>query len=534
MSIIEELKKHTEENKELEEISLSDEEYEKLCEETLKKYVPDSIVSAKIIGEWQDKVVVDVGLKSEGYIPKEEFSEADISIGKEVEVYIEGYENEGGIVSLSKKKADRIRLWEKVLTTLKDGDVVEGKIIRKVKGGAIMDIGVPVFIPTSQLDNKRIEEVMDYIGMWTKAVVLKIDHSKMNIVVSRKKYILIEKEIKKKKVLENLKIGDVVECVVKNLVDFGAIVEIEEALPGLIRTSDLSWNIRIKPQEVVRLNESIKAKILNIDYEKERVFLGIKQLTSDPWENIEEKFWVGQIVKAIVKSVVPYGLYCVIDSIYNAFIPLSEFPTDRKMINPHDFFKVGDQIEASVLKITKEKREILLSLKQMLFDPWKDVEKKYPIGTVLQAVVKKITSYGAFVTIEQGIDALLHISDISWKKIKHPQKILRENETIEVVVLSLDIANKKIAVGMKQLKPNPWEAIAKKYKEGDIVQGKIIRFFKGNPLVEFEEIECFLTGLKNKQNAPSINLTIGDYIEGAIEKIDTLNKEIYIKFLKKI
>lgn len=513
--------------------NITDEEYEKLCEETLKKYVPDSIVSAKIVGEWQDKIVVDVGLKSEGYIPKEEFHEPDVSVGKEVEVYIESYENEGGVVSLSKKKADRIRLWEKVLNNLRENDVVEGKIVRKVKGGAIMDIGVPVFIPTSHLDTKRIEEVMDYIGTWTKAIVLKIDHEKMNIIVSRKKYILVEKEVKKKKLLENLKVDDVVDCTVKNIADFGAIVEIDDALPGLIRTSDLSWSIRVKPQEVVKLNEKIKAKVLNIDYEKERVFLGVKQLTQDPWEDIDNKFQVGQSVKVSVRSVVPYGVYGVVDNIYSAFIPLSELPSDKKITNPHEFAKVGDEMDASIIRINKEKRELVLSLKHISFDPWKEAAKKYAIGTVLKASVKKITTFGAFVTLEPGIDALLHISDISWKKIKHPQEVLRENEIIEVIVLSVDLDNRKIAVGMKQLKPNPWETVAKKYKEGDIVVCKIVRFFKGSPIAEFEELECALIGTKEK-GAPTINLAIDDQVEGVLEKISVLNKEIVIKFLKKL
>lgn len=519
--------------KEQETYTLSDDEYERLCDETLKKYVPDSIVPAKIVGEWQDKIVVDVGLKSEGYIPKEEFNEPDISVGKEVEVYIEGYENEGGVVSLSKKKADRIRLWEKVLSTLKENDVVEGRIVRKVKGGAIMDIGVPVFIPTSQLDTKRIEEVMDYVGTWTKAIVLKIDHEKMNIIVSRKKYIMIEKEMKKKKLLETLKVNDVVECTVKSIADFGAFVEIEDALPGLIRTTDLSWNIRVKPQEVVKLHEKVKAMILNIDYEKERVFLSIKHLTPDPWEDIESKFQIGQSVKAGVRSVVPYGAYCVVDAIYNAFIPLAEFPTDKKGINPHEFFKVGDEVTAAIIKINKEKRELVLSLKHTSSDPWKEVEKKYAIGTVIKAPVKKVTSFGAFVSLEPGIDALLHISDISWKRIKHPQEVLKENEIVEVVVLSLDIENKKIAVGMKQLKPNPWEIVAQKYKEGDIVTGRIVRFFKGNPIVEFEELDCALTGTKEKGVA-TVNLAIDDTVEGVIEKINIVNKEIVIKFLRKL
>jgi small subunit ribosomal protein S1 len=512
---------------------ISDAEYEKVCEETLKKYIPDTIVKAKIVGEFEDKVVVDVGLKSEGYIPKEEFAEATIEPGQEVEVYIEGYENEGGVVSLSKKKADRIRLWEKVLSTLKEGDEVEGKIVRKVKGGAILDIGVPVFIPTSQLDTKRVEEVMDYVGMWTKAIVLKIDHERMNIIVSRKKYILTEKELKKKKLLETLKVGDIVEATVKNIADFGVIVEIDDALPGLVRASDLSWNVRIKPQEVVKLNENIKAQVLHIDYEKERLFLGIKQLTKDPWEDVEGKFSIGQIVKADVRSVVPYGAYCVVESVYNAFIPVAEFSSERKTINPHEFLKVGDNVQACIIRISKEKRELVLSLKQVATDPWREIEKKYPIGTVLKAPVKKITTFGAFLAIEPGLDALLHISDISWKKIKHPQEVLKENEIVEVVVLSLDITNKRISVGMKQLKPNPWESLAKKYKEGDSVTAKVVRFFKGNPIVELEEVESSLTGVKVK-GKESANLGIGDMVEGILEKIDPVNKEISIKFVKKL
>lgn len=434
------------------------------------------ILKGRIVEITKDFVVVDVGLKSEGLVPVSEFAKPDeLALDNEIEVFLDQTEGSDGQIVLSKEKARRQRQWEYILNHCKEGSIINGKVIRKVKGGLMVDIGMEAFLPGSQIDNKRIKNLDEFIGNYYDFKILKINIERKNIVVSRRE-ILEEKRISKKaELLENIQIGDLRKGVVKNITDFGVFLDLD-GIDGLLHITDMTWK-RIKhPTEMIELGQELEVMILGIDKEKGRVALGLKQKEENPWIEVEQRFPPGTHVKGKIVNLVSYGAFIEIEDGIEGLIHVSEMSWTKNITDPTEVVNIGDEVEAIVLSIQKEDGKISLGMKQLERNPWEDVEEKYPEGTSVTAEIRNLTNYGAFAELEPGIEGLIHISDLSWiKKISHPSEVLKKGDKIEAVILSVDKESKKITLGVKQLTSDPWKEIEKNITVGSLVNGVVTR-----------------------------------------------------------
>jgi small subunit ribosomal protein S1 len=468
---------------------MADGDMDSLLADSMQDLTTGNILDAKIIGFAGDDVVVDLGLKSEGLIPKDEFNDlSEVRPGDTVKVLLESLEGDGGLVQISKRKADRIINWQRLLETTKEGDVVEGRVMRKIKGGLLVDIGVPAFLPASQVDIRRPHDIADYIGRDIRAEILKIDEERRNIVVSRRKLIETERETAKTRLLGTLTEGDIVTGTVKNIADFGAFVDLG-GIDGLLHITDMSWGRVNHPSEIVRINDKIEVKVLNIDHEREKIALGLKQKEASPWEEIEAKYPVGARVKGEVVNIVSYGAFVRLEDGIEGLVHISEMSWTRRINHPSELVKPGDEVEVVVLDINKDKQEISLGMKQTEVNPWELVAEKYPVGTMIEGAVRNLANYGAFVEIEPGIDGLLHVSDLSWtKKVAHPNEMLKKGDKIQCVILEVDQERQRISLGHKQLHEDPWnEAIPGAYQPGMVVRGKVTKITNFGVFVELED-----------------------------------------------
>ena len=467
---------------------LTDTEMESLIGQSVKDLTQGKLIKGKVIGVAGDDIVIDVGLKSEGLIPKEEFSDSPVKPGDEVDVLLESIEGEGGLVQLSKRKADRIIAWQRIIDTTKEEDVVEGTVMRKIKGGLLVDIGVPVFLPASQVDIRRPSDIGEYVGRRIRAQILKIDEERRNIVISRRKLVEDERAAAKKRLLDAVNEGDIVQGTVKNIADFGAFVDLG-GIDGLLHITDMSWGRVNHPSEIVRIDEKIEVKILNIDYEKEKIALGLKQREASPWEEIEAKYPVGSRVHGEVTSIMSYGAFIRLEDGIEGLVHISEMSWTRRVNHPSEMLTAGDEVDVVVLEIDQNKQEISLGMKQTEVNPWELVSEKYPPGTVIEGAVRNLANYGAFVEIEPGIDGLLHVSDMSWtKKVTHPNELLKKGEEVKCVVLEVDQDKQRISLGVKQLTEDPWlEAIPGAYQPGMVVRGKVTKITNFGVFVELED-----------------------------------------------
>jgi small subunit ribosomal protein S1 len=460
-----------------------------LLAEQIGDFKQGSILKGKIIGHAGDDFLVEVGLKSEGVLARGEFDHPeDVEIGDTVEVLLEDFEDDGGQVAISKRKADRIRGWERIITDNHEGDTVEGKVMRKIKGGLLVDIGVPVFLPASQVDIRRPGDIGEYIGQTIKAQILKIDQDRRNIVISRRKLIEEQRAEARKRLLDTLKEGDLVKGTVKNIADFGAFVDLG-GIDGLLHITDMSWGRVNHPSEVVKIDQQIEVKVLNIDREKEKIALGLKQKETSPWEDIEKKYPPNTRVKGVVTNIMSYGAFVKLEEGVEGLVHISEMSWTKRINHPSEVVSVGEEVEVVVLDVNKDKQEISLGMKQTEVNPWELVAEKYPPGTVVEGKVRNLASYGAFVEIEPGIDGLLHVSDISWtKKLTHPNEVLKKGDQINCVVLEVDQEKQRVALGLKQMTEDPWKtAIPAHYQPGMIVQGKVTKITNFGVFVELEE-----------------------------------------------
>ncbi|MFZ4467042.1 MAG: 30S ribosomal protein S1 [Phycisphaerales bacterium] len=490
-----------------------------------------SILKGRVVGMSGDFVIVDVGLKSEGQVDKAEFEDTGVAIGDEVEVLLEQMEDAEGAVVLSKRKADRIRGWEQILVTRKEGDVVEGKVVRKIKGGLLVDIGVPVFLPASQVDVRRPGDIGDYVGRNVRASILKIDEERKNIVISRRKLIEEEREAAKSKLLGAVKEGDIVRGTVTNIADFGAFIDLG-GLDGLLHITDMSWGRVNHPSEVVKIGDEVEVKILNIDREREKIALGLKQKETSPWEEIEKKYPVNSRVKGKVVSLMSYGAFVALEEGIEGLVHVSEMSWTRRVNHPSELVEVGQEVDVVVLEINKDKLEISLGMKQTEVNPWELVAEKYPRGSVIEGKVRNLSNYGAFVEIEPGIDGLLHVSDISWtKKVAHPNELYKKGDVVKCVILEVDQEKQRIGLGVKQLTEDPWhEAIPSAYRPGMIVKGKITKIANFGVFVELED---GLEGLLHiselsdqKVENPQDVVKPGQEVEVKILRVDTDDRKI--------
>ncbi len=492
---------------------------------------PGSILTGRIVEITKDHVVVDVGLKSEGLVPIEEFSDpAELALGSEIEVLLDAAEDENGQIVLSREKAERQRKWEYIIEHCEEGSIVKGKVIRKVKGGLMVDIGVEAFLPGSQVDNKRIKNLDDYVNKTFEFKILKINIDRKNVVVSRREILEAERISKKAELLEMIQIGDVRNGSVKNITDFGVFLDMD-GIDGLLHITDMTWKRIRHPSEMVEIGQDLEVMILSIDREKGRVALGLKQKETNPWEEIEKKYPIGTRVAGKIVNLLPYGAFIEIEPGIEGLIHVSEMSWVKNVTDPSEVVKPGDEVEAVVLAVQKEEGKISLGIKQTEHNPWDDVDNKYPVDTEVEAEVKSLTNYGAFVELEPGVEGLIHISDLSWiKKVSHPSEVLEKGDKLKAVVLSVDKESKKITLGMKQLTPNPWESIEKNLQIGTVVKGVVTKLTAFGAFVELEngvEGLIHVTELSGQAFTKVEDIvSVGSEVVAKVIKIDPEHKKI--------
>src|SRR5687768_2174344 len=500
--------------------------------EQVQDFVPGAIIKGTITARNGDDFIVELGLKSEGILERGEFDDPDnVTIGDVVHVYLDEVEGDTGLVRISKRKADRIINWEKIMTSKKEGDPVSGKVTKKIKGGLLVDIGVPVFLPASQVDIRRPGEISDWIGRAIDAVILKIDEERRNIVISRRKLIEQQREELKKKTLESIQEGTIIKGTVKNIADFGAFIDLG-GIDGLLHITDMSWGRINHPSEILKIDQEIEVKVLQIDKDKEKIALGLKQKDASPWENIETKYAIGSVHEAEVVNIMSYGAFCKLEEGVEGLVHISEMSWTKRINHPSEVVTQGQKAQVKVLDINKDKQEISLGMKQVEENPWERVAEKYPPKSVIEGKVRNIANYGAFVEIEEGIDGLLHVSDLSWtKKIGHPSEILKKSEDIEAVVLSVDQDKQRIALGLKQMQEDPWvSVIPQNYRPGMVVHGTVTKIANFGVFVE---LEPGLEGLLHiseisdqKIEKPEEALKVGQDLEVKILRVDSDERKI--------
>ena len=512
------------------------EQENEFLEQALQKKVdsrlPGTILKGTIVSQIGNDVIVEVGLKSEGIVDASEFDSPDeIVSGKEIEVLLEDTDSESGLVVLNKRKADVIKGWETILETKTEGDVVRGKVIRRIKGGLLVDIGVPVFLPASQVDIRKPGDISRFIGKEVDCKILKIDVEGRNIVISRRKLIEEERHSSKEKILSEIEVGQRRKGIVKNIADFGVFVDLG-GLDGLLHISDLSWGRISHPSEVVDLDQEIECVVVGVDKEHEKISLGLKQKTSSPWEDVEHRYPVGAKVKGTVVNVMNYGVFVRLEDGIEGLVHISEMSWTRRLTHPGEMVNLGDEIEVIVLNVDKERQEISLGLKQTQTNPWAIASQKYPVGAIVTAQVRSMTNFGAFVEIEPGIDGMIHISDLSWtRKHSHPAEALQKGQDVKCIVLEVNEEKRRISLGIKQMTEDPWiRAIPEKYIPGHIIKGKVAKITNFGAFVELEkDLEGLLHISEladHKVDKPQDVVKVGDEIEVKILKVDTDARKI--------
>jgi small subunit ribosomal protein S1 len=514
------------------------EEYEamlEMYEDTLSEIAEGEIVTARVLRVTDKSVILDVGFKSEGSINRDEFKDPDsLQVGEEVEVYLENLEDEDGVVVLSKKKADFLRVWEKIKEAYEAGSPVPGMLTRKIKGGVTVDImGVDAFLPGSQIALRRVPNIEELLGETYDFKIIKLNKRRRNIVVSRRVLLEADREVKRENLKKELEVGQVRKGVVKNITDFGAFIDLG-GMDGLLHITDMSWGRVGHPTEVVKIGEELDVKVLDIDWERERLSLGLKQLQPYPWKDVEAKYPVGSRVRGKVVSITNYGAFIELEKGVEGLVHISEMSWTRNVRHPSKIVSLGEEVEAVVLKVDPNEEKISLGMKQIEEDPWHALPLKYPVGTRLSGKVRNLTSFGAFVEIEPGIDGLVHISDMSWtKRIQHPSEVVKKGDDVDVVILGVDAENKRISLGLKQTHDDPWSELSEGYPIGTEIDGSITRLQDKGVAVDIgNEMEGFVplsqigvTGLQN----PADVFAEGDALEMRVTEVDPDNRRIVLE-----
>jgi small subunit ribosomal protein S1 len=518
-------------------------EMEKLYAETFHSIEEGAILSGRILAIKPDGVIVDIGYKSEGFIRIEEFTEEELDTlapGVPIEVYVENISNSEGVVRLSKERASKIKIWEVLEKAVQDGSLVEGTIIEKTKGGLTIDIGgVKAFLPGSQIDIKITRDLDNLIGERMKCKVLKINNKRSNVIVSRRAVLEEEKFRKKGETIGNLREGAVLEGTVKNITDYGVFVDLG-GIDGLLHISDISWGRINHPSEFFVMGDKIQVIVLKYDETNERITLGYKQKHPDPWLDVLEKYPVGQRVKGKVVSITDYGAFVELQAGLEGLVHISEMDWAPRLRHPSKYLSIGETVDAIVLKVDKEERKLSLSIKQTKQSPWQIISERYSVGQKISGKVKSLTDFGAFVGLPEGVDGLIHISDLSWTKhIKHPSEVLKKGQKIEAVILALDPEREKMALGLKQLDPDPWvETIPAQFKLGNEVGGKVLRLTDFGIFVELEGgVEGLIYSSEIVQPlGESEPIKVEDSITARIIKIDLDERKIGLsmKNLKRV
>jgi small subunit ribosomal protein S1 len=500
----------------------------------------NKIVEGTIVKVDDEVVLVDIGFKSEGNIFRHEWDphEPQPEVGQKIQVLIEDLEDElgstddpQGLISISKRKADHIIHWRRVIQEVEEGKIVTGTAIRKIKGGLLVDIGVHVFLPASQVDIRRPNDIADYIGRVVQCEVLKIDEQRRNIVVSRRSLIEKERQFAQQKLLKELEVGQIRKGIVKNIADFGAFVDLG-GIDGLLHITDMSHTRIQRPSEMVSIDQEVEVQVLNIDRERVKIALGMKQMLPNPWDNVETKYPVGSIQKGEVVNVMSYGAFVKLEPGIEGLVHISEMSWVKRVNHPNELVQIGDMIDVCVLGIDRKGEQMSLGMKQTLANPWDNVEERYPLEMLVKGRVRNLTNYGAFIELEEGIDGLLHVSDMSWtRKISHPNEMLEKGQEVECRILAVDTNRRRIALGLKQMGTDPWETdIPSNYQPGQKVKGKVTKITNFGVFVGLED---GLEGLlhiselsDDKVENPEQVVKVGEEIEVKILRVDTDERKI--------
>ena len=510
------------------------EQHLKMYEPTLRDIQEGEIVKGRVMGVTREDVIVDVGFKSEGIIPVAEFTEPiNIKVGDEIEVYLDAIEDQDGQLVLSKQKADFVRVWDRVKDAHDKGELMDGRILRRIKGGMVVDMmGVDAFLPGSQIALRQVPDFDALLGQIMQFKVIKLNKARRNIVVSRRSVLEEERLRQKEKLLKEIEPGQVREGVVKNITDFGVFIDLG-GVDGLLHITDMSWGRISHPSELVALGDKINVKIIDFDKNTGRISLGMKQLTPYPWENIQERYPVGKKIKGKVVSLTDYGAFVELERGVEGLIHVSEMSWTQHIKHPSRLMAIGDTVEAVVLSVDKENEKISLGIKQLEPDPWANIEQKYKSGTRVTGRIRNLTAFGAFVEIEEGIDGLVHISDMSWtKRIQHPSEVMKKGDKIEVMVMNVDRENRRISLGYKQVKGDPWPELSRKYAVSNETTGKILRLLDRGVIVDLgDEVEGFVPTFhlgKPEISKPADAFSEGDELPLKVIEFDHPGKKIVL------
>jgi len=507
--------------------------FKELYEQSLQSVQMGGVLTGKVVQINADTVMVDVGWKTEGYIPARELRDDQgnitINVGDEIEVLVDRRDQDGNLV-LSRDKAAKIKIWDDVKLACEQNTPVEGTVIERVKGGLSVDIGIPAFLPGSQVDIRPVRDLDRYVGQSFLFNVLKYDRKRNNVVLSRRTILEKEREAEKLDTLQNIEEGKIVEGVIKNITDYGLFIDLG-GIDGLLHVTDISWGRITRPSDHFSKGEKIRVKVLSFDREKERVALGLKQLALNPWETIKDKYPINSVVEGRVVNLTDYGVFVELETGVEGLIHVSEMFWTREIKHPSKVLSIGQLVKVMILDINIETKRISLGLKQTTANPWETLKIKYPEGSVIKGIIRNITNFGIFVGVEEGIDGLIHMSDISWKqRVKHPSEMFKKGQEIEVMVLNIDVEHEKFSLGLKQIEKNPWEELSVRYPAGSIVSGKVTNITDFGIFVEIEEgIEglVHISELSSRRVKSSSELfAVGDSVSAVVKNVDPKSRKI--------
>ncbi|MBI2179675.1 MAG: 30S ribosomal protein S1 [Deltaproteobacteria bacterium] len=518
-------------------------EFETMFEESLRTVKPGGVVKGRVVGITSTHVLIDVGYKSEGQTPIQEFTDhqgnLQVKVGDEVDVYFDSSESENGGIVLSRQRAENIKVWEDIEKSFNEGTGIEGRIIGKIKGGFKVDVGVMGFLPGSHVDIRPSRNLDKFIGTTDRFVVLKFNRARGNVVLSRRALLEKERDGLKQDILKILEEGVILEGMVKNITGYGAFVDLG-GIDGILHISDMSWGRISHPSEVVHVGDKLQVVVLKFDAEKERISLGMKQLTPDPWNTVAAKYPAGSRVQGKVISIMDYGAFVELESGIEGLIHISEMSWSRKIAHPSKILQVGQQVEVVVLNVDPGHRRISLGLKQVMANPWEAAKEKYPVGSIIKGPVRNITDFGIFIGIEEGIDGLAHVSDLHWtKKIKHPSELFKKGDIVEARVLGINVENERFSLGIKQMTTDPWKIIAERYPVGSKIKGQVTSVPDFGVFVRIEEgVEglVHVSQLSTERvDKPSSLYKVGDDIEAEVINLDPNERKIglSVKALRK-
>ncbi|OGV72271.1 MAG: 30S ribosomal protein S1 [Lentisphaerae bacterium RIFOXYB12_FULL_65_16] len=502
-----------------------------LGDDKARSFAEGSIIQGRVVEKRDNGVLLDIGYKAEGVVSREEFSDWNsILVGQTIDVYLDLVEDEDHMPLMSVRKAELQKSWNRIVQNHSEGGVIAGIIKHRVKGGLIVDVGVDAFLPGSQVDIGPVRNLEDYLGKKEDFKILKIDVERRNIVLSRRELLEQARAKQRAALLAELKPQEIRRGVVKNVTDFGAFVDLN-GMDGLLHITDMSWGRISHPSEVVKVGEEIEVMVLEVDRARERVSLGLKQKEGNPWDTVEVKYPAGGRVKGRVVNVMPYGAFVELEEGIEGLIHVSEMSWTRKITRANDVLKVGDEVEALILDVQKDARKISLGLRQTMVNPWEVIAEKFPKGTKINGKVRNMTSYGAFVQIQDDIDGMIHVSDMSWtRKVNHPSEVLQKGQDVEAVILDIDASQQRISLGMKQLTDDPWTTIRNRYRIGELVEGKVTKLASFGAFVELEQgIDglIHISQLKEERvNRVKDVVQVGDSVKARVVKIDTDERRI--------